>query len=250
MRNVVLETIFQRRSIRKYKAKQVPRKMIYQIVEAAQRAPTACGMQTYSFILITKKKVRRKISQAIGKQECMKQAPVWIIICADMERQLQLLKLLGVKTRFGPVSMLLPAVIDAALAAENMVIAAEASGLGSVFIGSVWSSLKEVAEILELPKNVLPIVLVCLGYPDEAPPTRPRWPIEAVLHEDKYKMPSRELMEKYYKEANRLLVEMKYFSKGISNWAEHWQRKFPLSEMVGWEKKLRDDLKELGFMPP
>ncbi len=249
MKKAVLETLFKRKSIRKFKPKRVSQKTINQIVEAAQRAPTACGMQTYSFTFISDQQIRKKIFKAIGEQKCMKEAPVWIVICADLARQLQLFKILGIKTRFGPLSMLLPSVIDAALAAENMVITADALGLGSVFIGSVWDNLKEIAEILKLPKKVLPIVLICLGYPDETPPTRPRWPLEAVLHKNRYKMPSKELMENYYKEANRQLVAMKYFSKRIHSWAEHWQKKFPLTEMNNWEKRLEKDLRELGFIP-
>ncbi len=249
MKNPTLETIFQRRSIRKFKRKQISQKIINRIVEAGQRAPTACGMQTYSFILITDKQVRKKISDSIGEQKCMKQAPLWIVICADMARQLQLFKLLKIRTEFGPLSMFLPAVIDAALAAENMVIAADALGLGSVFIGSVWDNLKEVAKVLKLPRNALPIVLICLGYPDEAPPTRPRWSPKDVLHENEYKMPSKEVMRKYYMEANQQLVGMQYFSRGVHNWAEHWQKKFMLDEMNKWEEQLRKDLRELGFIP-
>ncbi len=249
MENAALETILQRRSIRKFKPKQVSPKKINRVVEAAQRAPTACGMQAYSFILLTNQQVKGEIAEAIGEQECMKQAPVWIMVCADMARPLQLFETLGVRTKFGPLSMFIPAVVDAALAAENMAIAAESLGLGSVFIGSVWSSLKRVAEILKMPKNVLPIVLICLGYPDETPPTRPRWPLEAVLHENRYEMPSVKLMKEHYDEANRQLQEMRYFRKGVRSWAEHWQRKFPLNEMDEWEAQLRRELRELGFLP-
>ncbi len=249
MENTVLETIFHRRSVRKFKHKQISQKTIKRIVEAAQRAPTGCGMQTYSFIKITNKQVREKIFEAAGEQRCMRQAPVWIIVCADMARQLQLFKLLRIKTKFGPLSMLLPAVIDAALAAENIVIVAEALRLSTVIVGSIWGNLKRIAEILELPKNVLPIVLVCLGYPDETPPTRPRWPFEAVLHENKYKMPSKKLMEEYYIQANQQLLDMQYFRNDVHNWAEHWQKKFPLNEMSKWEKRLQRDLRELGFIP-
>ena len=249
MQNHALDYIFQRKSIRKFKKKRVPRKLINKIVEAGQRAPTGCGMQTYSFILITDDKIREEIYKSIGKQKCMGEAPTWIIVCADMARQLKLFEVLGVKTEMGPLSKFVPAVVDAALVAENIVIAAEMLGLGSVFIGSVWEAMKKIADILGLPKNVLPIVLVCLGYQDESPPLRPRWPLEAVLHENNYKMPSKTLMMSYYEKANKQLVEMKYFPKGVHNWAEHWQRKFPQQEMKEWEENLRRDLKALGFMP-
>jgi FMN reductase (NADPH) len=249
MKNHALDYIFNRRSIRKFKRKPVPRGLIDKIVEAGQRAPTACGMQTYSFILITENKIRREIYKAIGKQKCMEEAPTWIIVCADMARQLKLFKVLGVKTEMGPLSKFVPAVVDAALVAENIAIAAEMLGLGSVFVGSVWEAMKKIAGFLGLPKSVLPLVLVCLGYPDESPPLRPRWPLEAVLHENKYRMPSKTLMMDYYEKANKQLVDMKYFPTGVKNWTEHWQRKFPPREMKQWEETLKKDLKALGFMP-
>jgi len=244
----ILSVVFQRRSIRKFKSRPVPRNIIEKIVEAGQRAPTACGMQAYSFILVTDSKIRDQIFQAIGRQKCMEKAPVWIIVCADLARQLKLFKMLGIKAEYGKVSKLLSTVIDASLTIENIIIAAEALGLGSVCIGSVWSSMKKVAEILRLPRNVLPIVLVCLGYPNESPPSRPRWPLQAVLHENFYRMPSKELMKEYYEKSNSQLVKMKYFPRNISSWAEHWQRKFEPKGMLEWEKKVREDLQDLGFL--
>ena len=249
MENRALDLIFQRRSIRKFKSKAVPKEMINRIVEAGQRAPTACGMQTYSFILVSKPKIREEICKAIGRQECMEEAPVWIIVCADMARQLELFKMLRIETKFGELGKLISSVVDASLAAENMAIAAEMLGLGSVFVGSVWDAMKRIAEILGFPADVLPVVLLCLGYSDEAPPIRPRWPLEAVLHENGYKMPSKGLMKKYYEDANRRLVEMNYFKKGIRNWAEHWQAKFQTEDMRKWEETLKKDLRELGFCP-
>jgi len=249
MENPALEFVFQRRSIRKFKQKPVPRKLVNRIVDAGQRAPTACGMQSYSFILITDQKLKEEMFKAIGKQKCMEEAPIWILVCADMARQLKLFELLGIKTKMGPLSKFVPAIVDAALVAENMVIAAEMLRLGSVYVGSVWEAMKKIADFLGLPENVCPVVLVCLGYPDESPPLRPRWPREAVLHENRYKMPSKTLMKDYYEKANKQLAEMKYFPKGVHNWAEHWQRKFPPKEMGEWEQRLRKDLKALGFLP-
>jgi nitroreductase len=249
LENPTVDTIFNHRSIREFKAKKVPRKLINLIVEAGQRAPTACGMQTYSFVLITDPKIREKLFKVIGQQKCMKQAPTWIIICADMARQLELFKILKVKTDFGPLGKLIPSVIDAVLAAQNIALAAESFGLGTVFIGSVWDVMKKVAAILQVPKDVLPMLLLCIGYPDEMPPRRPRWPLKAVLHENCYAMPSRKLMEQYYQKANKELAEMKYFSKGVGSWAEHWQRKFPKEGVEKWEAILKQDLADLGFLP-
>jgi nitroreductase len=249
MKNPTLNTIFQHRSIRKFKTKRVPRRLINLITEAGQRAPAACGMQAYSFVLITDLRVREEIFKAVGRQECMEQAPTWIIICADLARQLELFKFLGVKTRFGPLGKFIPSVVDAILAAQNIVVAAESLGLGTVFIGTIWESMKTVAQILKTPKDVLPILILCLGYPDEAPPKRPRWPREAVLHENHYAMPSEEVMREYYEKANEELMKMAYFRKGVKNWAEHWQRKFDPGYAEKWERTMRNDLREMGFQP-
>lgn len=247
--NPTLKTIFQHRSIRKFKPRKVSRRLIDLIVEAGQRAPTACGMQTYSFVLVTDSNLREEIFSAIGRQSCMEQAPTWIVICADLARQLELFKMLRVKTEFGPLGKLIPSMIDATLAAQNMVVAAEALGLGSVLIGSVWDSMRKVAQILKVPSNVLPILILCLGYSDETPPTRPRWPRKAVMHENCYKMPPKKLMKEYYKDANKRLRAMNYFSRSIRNWAEHWQNKFDPKYVEEWEKIMKKDLQEMGFLP-
>jgi len=118
-----------------------------------------------------------------------------------------------------------------------------------LFIGSVWEEMKKVSDILELPNGVIPIVLLCFGFPNEAPPKRPRWPLAAVLHEDTYRMPTRQEMKEYYEEANQKLLKMKYFDENIHSWAEHWQEKLQLEEMKKWEEKLCNDLRELGFLP-
>jgi len=179
----------------------------------------------------------------------MEEAPTWIIICADLARQLELFKMLRVKTKFGPLGKLIQSIVDATLAAQNMVLAAEALGLGTVFIGSVWDSMKKVAEILKVPNDVLPILILCIGYSNETPPRRPRWPRKAVLHENHYKMPSKNLMKEYYEKANKELIEMNYFSKGTNSWSEHWQKKFEPKSVQKWENTLKKDLQEIGFIP-
>lgn len=119
MQNPTLNTLLNRKSIRKYRQGPVPRELINKIVEAGQRAPTACGMQAYSFILITDNKLREEICKIIGKQGCMEEAPVWMIVCADMARQLKLFEVLGIKTELGPLGKFVPSMVDAALVAEK-----------------------------------------------------------------------------------------------------------------------------------
>jgi len=248
-----LKTMLERKSIRRFEDKEVPRDLIEQIVRAGQRAPTGGNMQLYSFVLISDPYKKKQISQAIGSQRCMQEAPVWIMVCVDWHRHIKFLKSLGIETRWRQVEKFWRGIICAILAAENMVLAAEALGLGSVFVGDPRSATVKIARILKMPdNNVLPVVLLCIGYPAENPPQRPRWSLEAVLHENEYEPASEQLIKDYYEAANKRLVEMNYFKylkiEGISSWAEHLKMRFPPNQKRVTEEILRKDLRELGFL--
>ena len=243
-----MKTMLERKSVRRFEAREVPRDLIEQIVRAGQRAPTGGNMQLYSFVLISDPDKKNQISKVIGSQRCMQEAPVWIMVCVDWHRHIKFLKSLGIETRWRQVEKYWRGIICAILAAENMVLAAEALGLGSVFVGEPRSATVKIARILKMPDNVLPIVLLCIGYPAEDPPQRPRWPLEAVLHENEYEPASEQLIKNYYEAANKRLAEMDYFREGISNWAEHLEMRFPSNQKRVTEEILRKDLRELGFL--
>jgi nitroreductase len=232
--DLILNAILNRKSIRKFLPKKVSKENIRKIVMAGQRAPTACRMETYSFILVNDPQTRRKIMDATvshgSTRKFMMEAPLWFMICVDYARQFRLNETLGVDARFEKMSKLVLGLVDAALAAENMVIAAEALGLGSCFVGSVWTAPKRVAEILNIPKNVFPFLLLCIGYPDETPTIRARWPIEAVLHENVYKYPAKDVVLDHAKTR------------------ESWETSSPYRLREGVEKDIIKSLVELGFL--
>jgi len=241
--------MIERKSIRKFERTPVSKRILKKLVEVGQRAPSNCGVQPYSLIIVDDDEKRERIFDAIGRQGCMEEAPVWIIICCDWARPLKLFEMLEVDTELGHIYKLILGIIDSTLVAENVVTAAEIMGLGSVFVGSVWKSPRRIAQILQLPANVLPILLLCIGYPSESPPKRPRWPLKAVMHKNRYITPDERMMRNYYREANRTLLEMNYFKKGVHSWAQHWSKKFKKKDMTLWETNLRGELKKMGFLP-
>lgn len=245
--NQIVNEIFNRKSIRKFKSKKIPKETIIKIITAGQNAPTGGGTQVYSLIIVTDQLKKDNISKLIGRQQFMTDEALWIMICIDWARQYELWEMLGLDIKFGELTELWRGLMDAMLVAENLVIAAEIYGLGSCFNGGVRMRMTEIKDILKLPENVLPVLLLCIGIPDEDPPVRPRWPIEAILHENEYKLPSNEIMRKYYDESNKCLREMGYFRKGINNWAEHWKYRFSENSNKILEKRLRDQLKKIGF---
>ncbi len=143
-------------------------------------------------------------------------------------------------------------IVDASLAAENMAIAAECYGLGSLFIGSVLAN-EELIRVLGLRKGVLPISLLCIGYPDEKPPLRPRFPLSLVLQMDGYIDPSKEEIESSLKRMNDLLDEegyyRKYSKKGPSyKYSDHIKRKKDPRSYEERDVRIEEVLKETGFM--
>lgn len=210
----LLETIFNRKSVRKFCSKTVPEEHIQKIVEAGQRAPSACNLQTYSIIWAKDEKIKEKILDVCGASG-MKNVPVVFVICADFRRLRKTLDYLNADhclNQKGGYAIKLMSIIDASLVAENMTVAAECLGYGSVFLGAALAN-KEVVNALKLPEGVLPLTLLCIGHPDEQPPTRPRLPTSTILHINGYREPSNEEIKKFLDHMDGALEKEGYYQK-------------------------------------
>jgi len=211
----MLALLFRRRSIRKFKNIPIPDNIVRRIVEAGQRAPTAGNLQTYSVIWVKDRAKRNRILQSCRVPKSISKAPVILAVCADIHRLTKVLDSLNyqhcLRNGYGYVLKLL-SIIDASLVAENMVIASECFGLGSVLIGSALANDK-IIYILNLPKGVLPLFLLCIGYADENPPTRPRWPLSCVLYTNNYRKLTKEEINSFLSHMNQNLRREGYYKK-------------------------------------
>jgi len=143
------------------------------------------------------------------------------------------------------------AIIDAALAAENMVLAAEALGLGSVFAGGALGNRK-VREALNLPKGVLPISLLCIGHPNENPPIRPRLRVDTTLFVDAYGSLQEDQIEEDVNRMNKALLQEGYYVKYGKrspefSWINNVERK--LTEKEEAEETFAGEMRNTGFYP-
>lgn len=149
---MVLETIVNRRSIRKFKDREIEEGKIKKILEAAIWAPSAGNMQPWIFVVVKNKKNVEKI-KAVSPG--MFDLPnVIIVVCRDME----------IAKKAGNEIFSL---MDISMATQNILLETYDLGLGSCPIKSF--SQKAVQKLLDLPENILPELLVSIGYPDEAP---------------------------------------------------------------------------------
>lgn len=192
--NAALGTILSHRSVRTYLPKPVPDGVLELIVAAAQSAPTSSGLQAWSVIAVTDPNRKAKLAELASPNPQILSAPLFLVWVADLSRLREIAVGAG-KTGEGLdyLESLLLATIDAALAAQNALVALESLGLGTCYIGGIRNRPAEVGELLGLPPEALALFGMTVGYPDPAIETevKPRLPQSLVLHREQYQTASR-----------------------------------------------------------
>ncbi len=173
----VLEIVKSRKSVRKFRKGEISKEKIKEILECAISAPSAGNLQPWVFIVVDDDKIKQELASAALNQEFIAEASIVIVACADVEIT---------PTWYGERGNLYY-VQDVAAAAENMLIAAHALGLGACWIGAF--NEKEVSKILNLPENIRPLAIIPIGYPAEQPIKPKRKPLKEVVYKNKYGIP-------------------------------------------------------------
>lgn len=186
MTNDIFSLLKSHRSIRRYKPDPVPEELLQRILDAARQAPTSSNLQSYSIIVVTDQAKKTQLAEYCGKQAWVAQCPVFLALCPDLRRLERVCQLRGYKFSDRYIEMLLVATVDTALVAQNIVVAAEASGLGICLIGAIRNNPAPVSTLLRLPERVFTLVGMCLGYPDQQPMVKPRLPEPVVIHREEY----------------------------------------------------------------
>ena len=191
------------RSIRKYKRVELPREHVEALERAAQRAPTDATLHLWTAIRISDQDKRRIIAEKTGQRHIW-EASLFYVFIADLYRLYRILEEHGVNHSRNDHALLLFAAIDAALAAENMAVTAEAMGYGTCFIGAIQNIAEDLIDLLSLPQKTLPLFGLTIGVPDEDPPRRPRLPLSMLIHEDAYRTYTREEIDEGVRIMNRI----------------------------------------------
>lgn len=186
MTNPTIELMHRHGSVRVYKPEPVPHEMIETIVVAGQRAASSSNLQMYSVVVITDPEDRLLMQDYCGRQAHISKAPVFLTWCADLSRLDRICEARGYTHQSGYVENFLLTAVDAVIAAQNAGLAAESLGLGFCYIGAIRNNPREVIQLLNLPRLVFPVVGMTVGWPVKPPRTRPRLPLEAILHWDHY----------------------------------------------------------------
>jgi len=187
--NETIATLLDHRSIRSFLPTPLRPGTLDLLVAAAQSAATSSNLQVWSVVAVEDQERKIRLSQFAGSQKHIVDAPLFLVWLADLARLADIATDEGVEIDgIHYLELLLVGIVDAALAAQNAVVALESLGLGAVYIGAIRNNLEGVAAELGLPPLVLPVFGLCVGHPDPAVPTsiKPRLPQEVVLHRETY----------------------------------------------------------------
>lgn len=190
--NDVLDLLYRHRSVRAFASGEVSDAAVTAIVGAAQSASTSSNLQAWSVIEVRDADRLAELARLAGDQEFIRRGAVFLVFVADWARASELARRQGEPAEaVDYIESTIVAFVDAALAAQNAVVAAESLGLGAVYVGAVRNHPEEIAELLELPPGAFPTFGVVLGHPDPADRAgvKPRLPQAVVRHRERYRLP-------------------------------------------------------------
>jgi len=186
--NETIRLLHERASCRSFENKKIPDDIMRAVLEAGVHAPTGGNLQPYSIIKIENEAIREKLAALCGDQKWIAEAPVNLLFCIDGRRLERWARLEDAPyTGNHSFRQFWISFQDVIIAAQNICTAADAVGLGSVYIGTVLECFRDLRPIFELPDGVFPVVLLCLGYPKLRPGPRPKLGVETVVHDEKYR---------------------------------------------------------------
>lgn len=254
----VLDQIHQHRSIRKYQPTPISEDTLQKILAAGIRASSSGNMQSYSIIITKDPERKQALYQAHRKQNLILEAPVLLTFCADFHRMRKWLELREAPDNFDNFLAFMIGAIDAILVSQNAALAAESKGLGICYLGSTLVFSKQVGAALQLPKNVVPVVGFCLGYPAEEPELRHRLPYTGLVHQERYETFTEGEIEGIYEEKEQVdwdrymtspQMRRKVAELGIENLAQlYTTAKYTKGFHQDCSRKLLSYLDEQGFM--
>ena len=246
-----MDSLKDRRTIRKYQQKEISAELLNDLLESACRASTVGNMQAYSIVVTRDAERKAALAPAHFNQPMITSASVVLTFCADANRFVKWAEQRKAEAGFDNLQMFIAATIDAMLFAEAFAEAAEERGLGLCYLGTTAYNAGEIIKILSLPRLVVPIVTITVGYPqDPLPEQSERLPLEAILHTEQYADYTPESIDRFYKEKEELEVN-KHFVR-INNKETLAQvftdLRYPKESNEKFSETLLQTLKEQGFL--
>lgn len=184
--NDVIKLQLNHKSIRKFKDEQLPKEVIETLVNVARHTATSNFMQSYSIVCLSSQEKKQKLAEICNQPYVAEASHVFIFV-ADQYRNRQIAVENSQETSvLHNMDRFMVAMTDAVLAAQNVNLAAESLGLGTVFLGSILNDNDKTSELLELPELTFAVLGLAIGYKDQEPQLKPRLPQDIMFFEESY----------------------------------------------------------------
>lgn len=205
-----MKTINTRKTIRKYTNKDVSEDLLKTLLEKAERTPTMGNLQLYSVVITRNEEKKAQLAPAHFNQPMVMGAPVVLTFCADFRRTTLWAENRKATPGYDNFLSFLNAATDALLYCQTFCNLAEEEGLGTCFLGTTIYNPKTIIEALQLPRLVMPVATITLGWPDEDPALVDRLPIDSIIHNETYEDYTPERIDAFYTPKEQL-EENKHF---------------------------------------
>ncbi len=205
-----MKTIETRRSIRRYQQKDISEEMLNRLFAQASRTQTMGNMQLYSVVVTRDKGMKENLAPAHFNQPMVTHAPVVVTVCADFRRSTDWCLLRKANPGYDNFLSFMNAATDALLFTQTFCNLAEEEGLGLCFLGTTVYMPQLIIDTLKLPKLVMPVATLTVGWPDENPPLADRLAVDAFVHKETYHAYSTEDIDRHYAEKEALLENKEF----------------------------------------
>jgi nitroreductase len=242
-----LDRLLAHRSVRAYRPDPLPPGIVEVLAAAAQSASSSSNLQAFSLIAVEDPARRARLAVLARNQAHVREAPLFLAWVADLDR------IAGIAAReeraaegLEFLEALLIGVIDAALAAQNAVVALESLGLACCYIGALRNRPLEVAAELGLPPRSIAVFGMCVGYEDRSRPARvkPRLPQSLVVHRERYDAARADAVARYDAVMGRF-----YAAEGLAqpDWSRHVVARLATPGSLHGREHLVEALRARGF---
>ena len=210
-----MKTILTRRTIRKYSDREVSEELLNRLMNEAARTQTMGNLQLYSVVVTHSKEMKERLAPAHFNQPMVTAAPVVLTVCADFNRTSFWAKCRKAEPGYDNFLSFINAATDALLYTQTLCCLMDEEGLGYCYLGTTVYQPQQIIDILRLPKLVMPLATLTVGWPDEEPPLSDRLPLESFVHQETYHDYLGADIDTYYKykeelEDNRHFVEINH----------------------------------------
>lgn len=199
-----MESIKKRTTVRKYAQREVSEELLNRLLEEAERTPTMGNLQLYSVVITRSEEGKKALAPAHFNQPMVTGAPVVLTICADFRRTTLWAENRNAVPGYDNFLSFINAATDALLFTQTFCNLAEEEGLGTCFLGTTVYMPQLIIDTLKLPKLVMPVATITLGWPDEQPALSDRLPLRSIIHHETFEDYTPEKINDFYAEKEAL----------------------------------------------